>query len=91
MNSQVYNAALEGKEEEVKLLVKSGADINMAIMGAADGKQKQLQQWAFENGACILFSFQTSIPGSIVTHKYGKNLSMIKGPGEIAKGTFLKS
>ena len=91
IDSQAYVAALEGKEEEARALVKLGANINCVIMGASDGKHKKLQQWAFENGACFVFSFQSSSTESIVQHKYGKNLSMLRGPGDVPKGTFIKA
>ncbi len=87
----LYQAAFEGREDDAKFLVKNGGDINMVIMGASDGKHRNLQQWAFENGACILFSFKTSTESSIIEHRYPKNLSMIRGPGEVSKGTFIKS
>ena len=71
----------------------------MALIGAADGKQKiedgvlsnhkEILQWAFEKGACLLFSFKHEPyrPVSNVSH-YSHNVSMLRGPGEVSKGTF---
>jgi hypothetical protein len=61
----------------------------MIIMGAADGKNKEIQQWALEQGACLLFSFSNHYTKNTVTvSKYSKNLSML---GEVLKGTFIKN
>ena len=88
-DTQVYNAAKEGNFTEVKRLVAMKADINMVIMGASDGKQKEIQQWAFENGACLLWGFQQEQHRpKVQVMKYNKNISMLRGPGEVARGTF---
>ena len=88
---KVYNAAKEGNFDEVKRLVKIKADINMVIMGAYDGKQKEIWQWALENGACLLWGFQQEAHQSrVFVMKYNKNISMLRGPGEVSRGTFKK-
>lgn len=92
---QAYQAAFDGKDEEAKALVKLGANVNMVIIGAADSKNKELHWWAYENGGCFLFSFQTNVPRGVFQHKFceaqNHNLSMVKGPGDVAKGIFIKN
>lgn len=91
LDMQVYNAAKDGQFDEVKQLVNLKADINMVIMGAYDGKQKEIWQWALDNGACLLWGFQQEPHRSrLSAMKYNKNISMLKGPGEVARGVFKK-
>ncbi len=85
----IYDAALIGNFEEVKKLCTNCTDYTMAIIGASDGKQREIQQWALENGACFLFSFKTFPEERINLVRYTKNISMLKGPGDVPKGTFL--
>lgn len=91
IHSLVYELAKNNQFEELKEKVEKGADINMVIMGASDGKNKDICQWAFQNGACLLFSYTQSIQETAtIVSKYSKNISMLKGPGEVSKGTFKK-
>lgn len=93
INLGIYNAAVEGDLEKVKDLYVQGGDINMAIMGASDGKHKEISHWALNNGACFIFGFQhqASTVEYVKTNKaYGKNISMLRGPGEVVRGTFKK-
>jgi len=97
-NQELYNYAFEGNLDEVKSSVSKGGNIHMAIMGASTFiennktdclKQKEVAKWALENGACLIFSFtQEKKEEKVVVCKYDKNLSMIKGPGDVLKGTF---
>lgn len=104
----VYNAAKEGLLDEVKAAVGEGANANsnkllvqMAVMGAADGKEELQQahkdyakqsavgQWALNNGGCLLWGFKQE-PRSIQFRQmtYNKKMTMLSGPGEVPRGTF---
>lgn len=50
---------------------------------------KVLCKWALEQGACLLFSFTqlSRTRERKVTGQYGKNLSMLHGPGDLARGS----
>jgi len=88
---QMWLAANENKLEVCKDLFQKGANINMAIMGASDVKNKEIQMWAWEQGACYIFSLQQKPPTTNVIcfgDRYSKNISMLHGPGEVPKGTF---
>ena len=69
--------------ERVAELQSRGADITCA------GKQSQIAQWALDNGACLLFGFtQWEKHTGVIGYKYNKNVSMLRGPGDVPKGTF---
>ncbi len=109
MDTEVYELAKNKQFEKVKAKVALGANINMVIMGAADGQQDEksakkdhhddsksdgkygeILHWSLINGACLVFSFtQSSTPSPTLVSKYSKNLSMLRGPGEVPRGTFL--
>ena len=106
VDKQLYNAAAESSFDEVKKLHAAGGNINMVIMGCFDGPcnpdgskgpcSKEIYQYSLENGACILFGCRDPVdqqhkdtqtkPNSFFTR-----ISMLKGPGEVAKGTFRSS
>lgn len=50
---------------------------------------KQICNWSLDNGACLLFSFRSAKkrPGVYNMSQYGKNISMLRGPGDIGKGS----
>jgi hypothetical protein len=56
-NVKVRRAASEGDLDEVKRLVKAGASIDVALIGATDPKphQKEVKTWALCNGASPLW------------------------------------
>jgi len=92
-HTQMYEAAKAGQIDEVKELFARGGSVNMAVMGAADGKQKVVGTWALENGACPLFSF-TQPPrkseGKFIP-QFTTRHTMLGGPGEVQRGTFKKT
>jgi hypothetical protein len=91
-HTQIREAARAGRFDEVKELHARGASIQCAIIGAGEGKQGAIAQWALERGACLIFSFtQAPKTGGVTSHSYGKNVSMLRGPGEVSKGTFRES
>jgi len=50
---------------------------------------KVIGQWALQNGGCLLWSFsQRRQKSKFSVLKYNKNVSMLKGPGEVTRGTF---
>lgn len=88
-DQKVYDYAKEGDFDEVKELVQLGADINMVMMGASEGKHGQICYWALLNGACMLWGIkQEPQRNKVSVMKYNKSISMLKGPGEVARGTF---
>jgi hypothetical protein len=62
IHTRIYNAAKAGDFDNVKSLYETGGNINMAIMGATDGNHTTIQDWAFQNGACLLWSMQQQSP-----------------------------
>jgi hypothetical protein len=62
IHTRIYNAAKAGDFDNVKSLYERGGNINMAIMGATDGNHVTIQDWAFQNGACLLWSMQQQSP-----------------------------
>lgn len=62
IHTLIYNAAKVGDFDTVKSLYERGGNIDMAIMGATDGNHVTIQDWAFQNGACLLWSMQEKSP-----------------------------
>ena len=62
IHTLIYNATKAGDFDNVKSLYERGGNINMAIMGATDGNHITIQEWAFQNGACLLWSMQEKSP-----------------------------
>jgi len=64
--------------------------VDMAVIGAVEGKAKLAGDWALRNGACYLWPFNQARDTTeyIRAFGYSKNLSMLKGPGDVLKGTF---
>lgn len=98
VDKQLYCAAFSGDFDECVRLWKSGANINMAIMGASDpeeqsGAHKTIQKWSFENGAHLIFGMKhqqpTIAPGK--SDSFFSRISMLRGPGDVAKGSFGQS
>ena len=88
----VYEAAKAGDLEKVidlmgEPLNSNGLLAQMAVMGAQDA----IGYWALRHGGCIRWAFKEE-PGArtrcVAAGNYGKNISMLKGPGEVARGTF---
>jgi acyl CoA:acetate/3-ketoacid CoA transferase beta subunit len=86
---KIYAASRAGKLNEVISLFAKGGHIDMAVMGSAEAKNSDICWWAIEHGGCILWTIDQTHKSSIIPHKYGKNLSMLKGPGDVPKGTFI--
>ncbi len=85
---EAYEAAKKMDMDEIKRCVKANADLNMIIMGAADGEHDKLVWQAFRDGACLLFSIQHGkLVSSVQISKYGKNISMHKVDGARLKGS----
>lgn len=85
VETQMLVAATAGDLIKCKELFGRGACIHLAVIGASNGKQKEVGFWALENGGCFIFSFQHT-----ATAKTAKSMSMLKGPGEVKRGTFKK-
>jgi hypothetical protein len=62
IHTLIYNSAKAGDFDNVKSLYERGGNIDMAIMGATDGNHVTIQDWAFQNGACLLWSMQQQSP-----------------------------
>ncbi len=103
----VWEYAIAGDFTEVKNLVSKGGSVHMAIMAVGkvkedyddDNKNKPLVKdhneifnWALANGSCLLWSFSQKRHYSKFTKmSYNKPITMLKGPGEVPRGTFNKS
>lgn len=92
---QLLNAARDGNFELVKELHKKGGDINCAIMGPPEAgrtnEHKKILAYAFDNKACILFSFkqpESNIQYDRSSNSFFSRVSMLRGPGDVAKGSF---
>jgi len=112
---KLLEAARAGDIEDAKYWFNKGGSIQMAVMGAGDVMEGNVQfdaetkhdkkareakeawidnvktigKWAMENGGCFLWSFtQGAKQSKFSVLKYNKNISMLKGPGEVARGTF---
>ncbi len=92
LDLQLWFSAKDGDAKLCESLRQSGANINMAIMGVCEcqdvAARKFIGDWALDKGACLLFAIQQKHEGLVEGMKYNKNLSMLRGPGDIAKGTF---
>lgn len=90
---QMLQAARAGNVNLVKELHKKGADINCAIMGGSDGERtpskKQIMEYAFDNGACMLFGFTQPKTDTRElergTNSFFSRVSMLKGPGDVSR------
>lgn len=104
IHTQIYRAAQAGNFPLVKELHKKGGDINSVLMGATDGKRMpdgkrskecvEIMSWALDNKACYLFGFTQ--PEKTYTldksnNSFFSRVSMLKGPGDVAKGSFKSS
>jgi hypothetical protein len=95
---RAYEAGLAGDEQLCKEMLAKSDDqrqqalttlATMMIMGSSKAKNQKLAWWCFENGACYLFGFHHEQTNPVVFgERYSHNLSMLKGPGEVPKGTF---
>lgn len=95
---RAFELAREGKLSELQELFSKVGNgwsrqyfLDMAIMGAHEGKKEPEYMWAWKNGASLLWGIQQPKRDILVRdreHTYPKNLSMLRGPGEVAKGTF---
>lgn len=95
IDSQMFTAAKEGKLSLVVSLHKKGGNVNSAIMGASEGdrtpEKREILNWAFDNGACLLFSFyqpKNNVEYERTHNHFFSRVSMLKGPGDVAKGSF---
>lgn len=102
LDQLVYDLAEEGNLEEVTRIVKAGGNIQMAMMGAGalleyEGKEKAEKKkdalaivwWGLAHGGAFLWTFtQGTKANKFFTMKYNKNISMLREPGEVARGTF---
>ena len=81
---ELLNGAVE--PEKVKEIFKS-------LSNSDKQRVKELEKWIWqcvEHGACLLWAIQQPNPGFVYKQGnfYNKNLSMLKGPGDIPKGSF---
>jgi hypothetical protein len=87
IHTRVYEAAKKGDMELTQELVRTGGCIDMAIMGADDGQHKDIKNWAFENGASLIFGFKNeSRPQGKLLKQFKTQNVMLGGPGEVARG-----
>jgi len=92
-----FQAAYEGRLDDVKVMHQSYSGpiqliLSMIVMGATDGDQKAVGNWALVQGACILFAFKQPRKEFVRdTRDSNQQLSMLRGPGEVKKGTFVGS
>lgn len=102
----LYDAAFAGDLDQCQSLITTGgAHVDVALIGASDylyttatapsedaEKRKAICRWCLERGACWIFSFNHEDPLAHCPRglKYNKPVSMLKGPGDVPKGTFGK-
>ena len=85
------NMVIMGAEDGKQEIMDTTDEKQKEIMRASIEKQKEIKEWAFKNGACFLFGFQSQSHQAIASvMKYNKNISMLKGPGDVPRGTFKK-
>lgn len=67
INVRVRKAAFDGDLEEVKNLVKLGASIDVALIGATHTKphKQAVKWWCLENGASALWAIDHNPPRKI--------------------------
>jgi hypothetical protein len=87
-DTMTLESAKIGDLEAVKKYVKAGGSVHLALIGASDHGHKEVCKWALDNGACLLFCIQQPEVHKEKLIKYNKPISMLKGPGEVKKGTF---
>ena len=95
IHRQLLNAARDGNLDLVKELHKKGGDINCAIMGPPEANRtdghKRVLGYAFDHGACLLFSFTQPERGYTLEksgNSFFSRVSMLRGPGDVSKGSF---
>jgi hypothetical protein len=100
---QIFEAGQKGDLDAVKNLHQHGANIHMALMGATydektSKEQRQVAEYAFENGAHLLFGLsrtkmvelnQTALTMSR-PNSWFTRVKMVGGIGEVPSGTFKK-
>lgn len=87
-DTMTLESAKLGDLEAVQKYVKAGGSVHLALIGGSDGQHKTVCKWALDNGACLLFGIQQHHVPKEKLIKYSKPISMLKGPGEVSKGTF---
>lgn len=86
--------ASENKFDDLKKLYENVQKpavlfLTMAIIGAAEAKNQQIVNWAWDNGGCILFAFQQKKQWVYEkTRDTNRELRMLGGKGEVSRGTF---
>lgn len=91
IDKDLYDAGSRGDLSVCKTLVERGGNINVALIGAHNNKMVEVCEWALDYGACFIFTCNHSAPVSVPRGlKYNKPISMLKGPGDIKKGSFKK-
>jgi hypothetical protein len=90
---QIFKAAKAGDLALVKQLMTKGQHkfmVNMAIMGGSEcttGQKGRICQWAMEEGACFLLSFNSHVPAAVRGAMKPGNAKMLGGPGERPRST----
>lgn len=98
IDQQCINAAKAGDVALAKELYKKGANINCILMGGSECEKKverkELCEFACTNGASLLFAFKqdaktsASACGTGAGDSFFTRVKMLKGPGDVMKGTF---
>lgn len=96
IDMQAWTAA---KALDTKALAElKGANVNMVLMGASESardtslplEQRKLagdiMDKAMSEGACFIFSWQHKMTVNVEGMSYNKQISMLRGPGEVPRG-----
>ena len=90
---RAWHAGAQGDVGECEALVGQCANVNMVLMGAAKCPDRTVKEvlikYALAKGACMVFAWQfernqVTVEGM----QYSRNITMRRGPGDVARGTF---
>ena len=90
---KAWKLAASGDLEGLKALYTSTSSykqfvLDMALIGAATTKCRATKEWAWLNGASILWDIQQNQTNVYRHNDTNNKLKMLGGPGEISKGFF---
>jgi len=93
---RIYNLAVAGETKtlEAEYSKVEGDKMNkqflldLVLMGAVEGKQTAISEWALAHGATLLFGFTQKPVLSYAGKDKNTRLKMLGGPGEVTKGAF---
>ncbi len=95
---KVYNIGLSGDTIMANAILKNLTShmANMLLMGGTDVSppNKEIANLAIEYGACMLFGFtqpKSNTHTSDKVNSFFTRVSMLKGPGDVVKGSFKTS